>query len=428
MHITFIGTGYVGLISGIMLCALGHEVLCLDTDCAKINMLQKGISPIFEPELDTYLKETTASGRLKFSSSYNEEIKKSAAIFITIWTPPKEDGQANLSYIFDSIDSLLPFIDERCIIVIKSTVPPGTCQKIVEILTERGLNYPIVSNPEFLKEGSAIKDFINPDRIVVGSNDARATNILNEIYRPLTSRNITLVNTDLNTSELIKYASNAFLATKIAFINEIANISEKVAANIKQLTYAMGLDSRIGKDFLKVGPGFGGSCFPKDILALSAIAKNQQTNLKILDAVIESNQMRPRLMIEKIEHIVGDLSDKEIAVLGLTYKANTDDVRSSPAIEIVKLLLQAGSKVTAFDPSGIVNAATILKELRFAESDFHACVDKDAIIILTEWEQFRNIDFKTLRNRLNNPVVIDLRNLLDKELMNKLGFQYYSIG
>jgi len=428
MNITFIGSGYVGLVSGTMLAELGHNVTCLDTNAAKIADLKKGILPIYEPGLDQYLASNMANGRLTFSSTYDAQLKESSAVFITVWTPTLESGEADLSFIFDAVDNLIPFINDDCVIVIKSTVPPGTCGKVSDMLKARNLNYAVASNPEFLREGSAIADFISPLRIVVGSSNPNAKKVLEEIYAPQTSKGFLLINTDPATSELIKYASNAFLATKLAFINEIANLCEKIPANIEELTHAMGLDPRIGKEFLKAGPGFGGSCFPKDILALSTIAKNYKTDFQVLDAVINSNKQRPSFMVEKIKNILGTLQDKNIAVLGLTFKANTDDIRSSPAIDIINLLIQEKANILSFDPEGMDNARAILKSVSFANSSAEACVNADGLIILTEWEEFKNMNFKEIYNSMKNPVIIDLRNILKRDVLTNIGFEYHSVG
>lgn len=428
MNITFIGAGYVGLVSGIMLAELGHNVTCLDTNEAKIEDLRRGLLPIFEPGLDQYLANNLANKNLSFSFKYDKKLKESHAVFITVWTPTLENGEADLSYIFDAVDNLIPFINDKCILVIKSTVPPGTCRKITNILKAQNLNHEVASNPEFLREGSAIADFISPLRIVVGAKSERAKSVLSEIYAPLTVKGFPLINTDPATSELIKYASNAFLATKIAFINEIANLCEKIPANIEELIYAMGLDSRIGKEFLKAGPGFGGSCFPKDILALSTIAKNNKTDFQVLDAVIASNKERPSFMVEKIRNALGTLSNRNIAALGLTFKANTDDIRSSPAINIIKLLQQENANITVFDPAGMDNAGKTLTGVKFTNSPEHACNHADAIVILTEWEDFKKLDYKEIYNSMKNPVIIDLRNILKRDIIENIGFEYYSIG
>ncbi|MGI4776302.1 MAG: UDP-glucose dehydrogenase family protein [Janthinobacterium lividum] len=428
MNITFVGAGYVGLVSGIMMSNFGYNTTCLDTNKTKIEELNKGILPIFEPGLEDYLVKGISNKNLKFTSSYDDNLQKSSVIFITVWTPPMENGEADLSYVFDAIRQLLPHISSDCVIVIKSTVPPGTCQEIEDLLSAQGLNQSVVSNPEFLKEGSAVADFLLPDRIVVGAKDAQSFEILKEIYRPLISRGVLLVSTDPVTSELIKYASNTFLATKIAFINEMANLCEKISADIKNLTLAMGLDQRIGKDFLKPGPGFGGSCFPKDILALSSIAKNYDTELTVLNAVIESNKDRPAHLVDRIKKIMGNIAGKTISVLGLTYKANTDDIRNSPAIEIVKLLQEEKASVKAFDPIGNKNASEVLLGVELTNSADEACYSTDAVIIATEWDHFKSLNFKAIFSKVNSPLIFDFRNILDAKLLEEIGFTYYSIG
>lgn len=428
MNITFIGTGYVGLVSGTMLAELGHNVTCLDTNLAKIASLKSGISPIYEPGLDAYITNNVATGRLSFTSNYDEKLMESSAVFITVWTPTLESGEADLSYIYDAVNNLIDFINDDCVLVIKSTVPPGTCQKVTDMLRAKNLNHAVVSNPEFLKEGSAIVDFVSPLRIVVGANDKKAKAVLEQIYAPLTLKGFPLINTDPATSELIKYASNAFLATKLAFINEMANLCEKIPADIDELTHAMGLDSRIGKEFLKAGPGFGGSCFPKDIIALSTIAKNYNTDFQVLDAVIASNKERPSYMVEKIKGILSSLSGKNIAILGLTFKANTDDIRSSPAIEIASLISLEKANVVVFDPAGMDNAREVLEGAKFANSATEACINADAIIILTEWSEFKNLNYQEIYKSVKNPVIIDLRNLLKRDIIENIGFKYHSIG
>lgn len=353
MNITFIGTGYVGLVSGVMLSYLGHNVICLDNDNSKITKLKSGILPIYEPELDKYLLESVQSGKLKFTDKYNQELQNSDAVFITVGTPPLPSGEADLSYIFSAIDNLCPWIKSDCLIVIKSTVPPTTCNQVINYLKEKNYNFPIASNPEFLREGSAINDFLNPDRILIGINSKFTEDLLREIYQPLTNKNISLIITDLVTSELSKYASNSFLATKIAFINEMANLCEKIGANVKDLSSAMGLDKRIGKEFLSPGPGFGGSCFPKDLLALKQIAKNYQVDCKIVNSVIESNSQRSYDIVERIFHIMknNSIDTQTLSILGLTFKAGTDDIRFSPAIEIIKILLDKGISISTYDRS-----------------------------------------------------------------------------
>ncbi|XVN42644.1 MAG: UDP-glucose/GDP-mannose dehydrogenase family protein [Candidatus Rickettsia vulgarisii] len=433
MNITFIGAGYVGLVSGVMLSYLGHNVTCLDNDEAKIAKLKDGVLPIYEPELDKYLSTSVQSGKLKFTDTYNQELQNADAVFITVGTPPLPSGGANLSYIFSALDNLCKWLKNDCLIVIKSTVPPTTCNQVINYLKEKNYNFPVASNPEFLREGSAVYDFLNPDRILIGTNNKFAEDSLREIYQPLTSKNFNLVATDLVTSELSKYASNSFLTTKIAFINEMANLCEKTGANIKDLSFAMGLDKRIGKEFLNAGPGFGGSCFPKDLLALNQIAKNYQLDCKIVNSVIESNNQRPYDIVERIFHIIKNNSPKTLSFLGLTYKANTDDIRFSPAIGIIKILLDKGISINAYDPMGNNHTKKYLEDLNykninFADSAIMTCQNSSVIIIATEWQEFKDLDWEIISKQDKLPIIIDLRNILNPTKMKNLGFKYYCIG
>jgi UDPglucose 6-dehydrogenase len=428
MNITFIGTGYVGLVSGVMMSHLGHNVTCLDTDSDKIAGLKQGILPIYEPELDKYLSENITKGRLRFIDNYNDSLQDANAIFITVGTPSLPSGEADLQYIFAAIDNICQYANKNCVFVIKSTVPPGTCNRLSNYLIEQNFQFDIASNPEFLREGCAVEDFLNPDRIVIGTNKKEAENLLKEIYAPMTSRNIPIVACNRSTSELIKYASNSFLATKIAFINEMANLCEKIDGDIKQLSFGVGLDSRIGEGFLKAGPGFGGSCFPKDILALAAIAKSHSTECKVIEAVINANQKRPKDIVEKIAGMLGTLANKVITVLGLSFKAGTDDIRSSPAVEIIKLLQENNVTITVFDPVAMNNGAQYLDNLQYASSAAASCQKADAIIIATEWEEFATLDFLNIVDNSNLPIIIDLRNILDHDKLKQQGFRCYSVG
>ncbi|MDR0296537.1 MAG: UDP-glucose/GDP-mannose dehydrogenase family protein [Rickettsia sp.] len=424
-----IGTGYVGLVSGIMMSYLGHDVTCLDTDICKINQLKKNILPIYEPKLAEYLPALVKSGKLRFTSSYLAELQNSQAVFITVGTPPLPSGEADLKYIFTAIDNLCEWIKDDCLIVIKSTVPPTTCKQIIDYLSNKNLKFSVASNPEFLREGSAVDDFLNPDRILIGTNNKQAEDLLKDIYRPLTTKNIPLVTTDLVTAELTKYASNAFLATKIAFINEMANLCEKIGANTKELSCAVGLDKRIGKEFLNVGPGFGGSCFPKDLLALSQIAKHYQCNFQIVNSVINSNYQRPYDMVDKVHYIIGnDLHNKIISVLGLTFKTGTDDIRNSPAVKIIEILVDKGANIRVFDQAGMNNAKKELKNVFFADSALSACKNSDIIIVATEWSEFKDLDWSLIHRQVKSPIIIDLRHILNGSLLQGLGFKYYCIG
>ncbi|WP_395476993.1 UDP-glucose dehydrogenase family protein [Rickettsia endosymbiont of Pantilius tunicatus] len=431
MNITFIGSGYVGLVSGVMMSYLGHNVTCLDNDEAKISKLNKKILPIYEAKLDKYFMQALEHERLKFASFYNDELKNTEAVFITVGTPSKESGEADLSYVYEAIDKVSLHINKDCLIVIKSTVPPSSCNNIIDYLKAKGFSFNIASNPEFLREGNAVKDFLYPDRIVIGVNNKESEHILRKIYTPLTDNGAELVVTDLVTAELIKYGSNSFLATKIAFINEMANLCEKIGANIKDLSNGIGLDKRIGTAFLNAGPGFGGSCFPKDILALNSIITNNHIDSKILEAVITSNRERPNFMVDKIATLLDeDLKGKNIAVLGLTYKAGTDDVRASPAIEIIKNLLDKGAYVKAFDPMGLENAQKTFKNENLLYLDFaiKACDFADAIVITTEWSEFQELDWQKIYSLVKSPIIIDLRNILKADEMESIGFRYYTVG
>ncbi|MCC8483491.1 MAG: nucleotide sugar dehydrogenase [Rickettsia endosymbiont of Labidopullus appendiculatus] len=508
-----IGTGYVGLVSGVMMSYLGHDVTCLDSDISKIDQLKKNILPIYEPKLAEYLPPLVKSGKLRFTASYSDELQNSQAVFITVGTPSLPSGKADLQYIFTAIDNLCPWIKDDCLIIIKSTVPPTTCNQIIDYLNNKNFKFSVASNPEFLREGTAIEDFLNPDRILIGTNNKQAEDLLKEIYRPLITKNIPMISTDLVTAELTKYVSNAFLATKIAFINEMANLCEKMGANTKDLSCGVGLDKRIGKEFLNVGPGFGGSCFPKDMLALGQIAKHYQCNFQIVNSVINSNYQRPYDMVDKIHHIIGnDLhivnsgefgarsdgampisnrratrdnvpnfssidynrplaklayaeefegdaerrtaayssvredsstastyklpaevefckrSNKVISVLGLTFKAGTDDVRESPAIKIVKILVDKGANIRAFDPVGMNNAKKEVKNVFFADSALSACKNSDIIIVATEWSEFKDLDWSLIRHQVKSPIILDLRHILDGDMLKALGFKYYLIG
>jgi UDPglucose 6-dehydrogenase len=431
MNITFIGSGYVGLVSGIIMSYLGHNITCLDNNEVKISKLNKQILPIYELSLDEYLQKVLLAGRLKFTNIYNNELQNAEAIFITVGTPSKESGEADLKYVYDAIDKVSEHINKDCLIVIKSTVPPDSCNNIIAYLKSKGFSFNVASNPEFLREGSAVEDFLYPDRIVVGVNNKESEVILRKIYAPLIEQGAKFVVTDLVTSELIKYASNSFLATKIAFINEMADLCEKIGGNIKDLSKGVGLDQRIGQNFLTAGPGFGGSCFPKDILALNSLIKSYDIDCKILEAVITSNKERPKSMVDKISTLLdGDLKDKHIAILGLTYKAGTDDIRASPAIEIIKILLDKGGYVKAFDPIGLENAKKNFenKNLLYLDSAVEACKLTNVIVIATEWLEFKELNWQEIYNLVKSPIIIDLRNILDSEAMKKIGFRYYGIG
>ena len=430
MKITFIGSGYVGLVSSIMMSHLGHSVTCLDIDEVKINKLKNLEVPIFEDGLEEYLIKYGNTDRLNFVCGYDNTIYESEAIFIAVGTPQGNDGNADLQYIFKAVLAAAEYANPDCVFVIKSTVPPGTCKKVKELLEQNGFNNPIISNPEFLREGSAVHDFLYPDRIIIGYESDPALEIMKQIYKPLGNQGTPILETDLVTSELIKYASNSFLTCKIAFINEMADLCEVIGADINKVSTGMGLDKRIGSDFLKAGPGFGGSCFPKDILALQYLTTQIKSDFLVLDAVIKANSNRVRLIVEKIKKFLGgNICRKKITVLGLTYKAGTDDLRSSPAIELINLLWENGVEVKAYDPQGMPNAYKYFgNRLVCCPSVFEAASGADAIIIATEWPEFVEIDYAKLLPKLNSPNIIDLRNILDKKTLNNLGYKCYFVG
>lgn len=429
MKISFIGTGYVGLVSGVMMSHIGHEVICIDVDESKITKLRQGISPIFEPGLDEYISKYGSSGRLKFICGYDESIQGSDCLFITVGTPPKDNGDADLTGVYSCLESVTPYISSKCIIVMKSTVPPGTCIKVMDFLHNKGLSNAVVSNPEFLREGDAIKDFLDPDRIVIGAENEESFEVMRKVYEPITKKGISIVEADLNTSELIKYASNTFLANKIAFINEMADLCEVIGADISKLSQGIGLDKRIGGAFLQAGPGFGGSCFPKDILALQQLSKKIDSEFLILDAIISANSNRPEAMLTKIKNAIAeDIAGKKLAVLGLTYKAGTDDLRSSPAIELINKLRKQNADVVAYDPEGMRNVDRYFNNLNCAKSMYEAIENSDAIIIITEWQEFKDIDLIKAKSLVRKPVIVDLRNIIDSKYAQNCGFKYYSIG
>ena len=435
MKITIIGTGYVGLVSGVCFAKIGHNVTCVDKDPNKIFKLENGQIPIFEPGLKEILQ--TSKNNITFTTSIEEGIKESDVIFIAVGTPQGEnEGSANLDFVFEVAKDIAKYANSYKAIVTKSTVPVGTGKKIEKIIKENNpnLEFSIISNPEFLREGKAIDDFLNPDRVVVGINDDKSKKIMMEIYQPLCNLNQNqnlAIYTDVTTSELIKYGANSFLATKIAFINEMANLCEKVGANVKDFSKGIGTDSRIGDKFLNPGPGFGGSCFPKDILALNAVAKENNVNLSIIDSIISSNSNRKLEMAQRIIKILdNNVKNKEIAVLGLAFKGDTDDIRYSPAIAIIKELLKEGAKIQAFDPEAMENTQNELKNdnISYHQNPYEASKDAEILVIATEWEEFKDLDLDKLKTNLKNPTIIDLRNLLNPKIAKDKGFKYFAIG
>jgi UDPglucose 6-dehydrogenase len=424
MHLLFVGSGYVGLVSGVMLASTGLRVTCIDSDKNKIELLRNGKLPIYEPGLEEYVSSSQKNGNLDFISDYSELQSVPYAVFITVGTPSLESGDADLSCVYDASLLAAKNLPETTLIVIKSTVPPGTTSAVQNFLKAKGYSHQLVSNPEFLREGKAIADFMNPDRVVIGLWDEKSREVIQKIYKDFSP----LFFTDPTTAELIKYASNSFLATKIAFINEMANICEKTGGDVDALAIAMGMDKRIAPDFLKVGPGFGGSCFPKDILALEFLARKCGEPFHVLSAVIEANEKRRGHIVDKIEAQMGGIKGKAIGVLGLAFKADTDDIRSSPAIDIVNLLIARGANVKAYDPEAMDNTKQLGIRLDFAINAEDVFSVSDAVVILTEWKEFKELDYKALGAKMKEKIIFDFRNILDRDLLEKQGFKIFQLG
>lgn len=428
MKITVIGSGYVGLVSGICFAKLGHEITCVDKDESKISRLKSGIIPIFEPGLKELLDEAVAAKKIIFTTDLKTGLDVSKAVFIAVGTPQDEDGSADLSYVLSAAKEIAELSNSYKLVITKSTVPAGTGAKVKKLISQTNpqLDFAVASNPEFLREGAAIDDFMNPDRIVIGVEDEKSHKIFAEIYAKFPAEK--LIASDIITAELIKYASNSFLAAKISFINEMADLCEIVGGDIKQLSKAMGLDSRIGEKFLNPGPGFGGSCFPKDIMALLNVAKENKVDLSLINSVITSNSKRKVKMAEKIAAALdGKISGKKIALLGLAFKANTDDIRYSPAIVIAKELAKNGAKILTHDPEAIENSKRELaefKNIKFCADVYEAMEDADLIVIATEWKEYRDLDLAKIKTKK----IVDLRNLFDAKEMKKAGFEYFYIG
>ncbi|MBX5222555.1 UDP-glucose dehydrogenase family protein [Rhizobium sp. NLR8a] len=432
MRITMIGSGYVGLVSGVCFADFGHDVICVDKDLSKIEALREGRIPIYEPGLDQLVAENTSTGRLSFSTDVGESVRGADVVFIAVGTPSRRgDGHADLSYVYAAAREIATYVEGFTVIVTKSTVPVGTGDEVERIVRETNpsADVAVVSNPEFLREGAAIEDFKRPDRIVVGLNDDRARETMTEVYRPLYLNQAPLVFTSRRTSELIKYAANAFLAMKITFINEIADLCERVDANVQDVSRGIGLDGRIGSKFLHAGPGYGGSCFPKDTLALAKTAQDFDAPVRLIETTISINDNRKRAMGRKVISAVGgDIRGKKVAILGLTFKPNTDDMRDSPAIAIIQTLQDAGAQVVGYDPEGMDNARKVIENIEYANGPYEAAADADAIVIVTEWNQFRALDFNRLKQSMRAPVLVDLRNIYRSDEIRKHGFTYTGIG
>jgi UDPglucose 6-dehydrogenase len=432
MRITMIGSGYVGLVSGACFSDFGHDVICVDKDASKIAALEAGKMPIFEPGLDKLVETNVAAGRLSFTTDLAAAVAGADAVFIAVGTPSRRgDGHADLTYVFEATREIGAAIDGPVVVVTKSTVPVGTGDKVEEILKEVAGDFEIavVSNPEFLREGAAIGDFKRPDRIVIGTDDARAQQVMRDVYRPLYLNESPILFTGRRTSELIKYAANAFLATKITFINEIADLCEAVGANVQDVSRGIGLDNRIGSKFLHAGPGYGGSCFPKDTLALLKTAEDYETPVRIVEAVVQVNDTRKRAMGRKvIQALGGDAKGKTVAVLGLTFKPNTDDMRDAPSLAIVQSLLDAGAVLRAHDPEGMEIAKAMMPSVTYCGDAYEAAAGADAVVIVTEWDIYRALDLKRLAAAMAGAVMVDLRNVYPPAEVERAGFAYSSIG
>ncbi len=433
MKIVMIGSGYVGLVTGACISDFGHNVICVDKDQSKIDALKDGVIPIYEPGLSELVSTNVKAGRLSFSTELSAPVSAADVVFVAVGTPSRRgDGHADLKYVREAAREIAEALSGYTVIVTKSTVPVGTGDEVARIIREHNpdADFDVVSNPEFLREGAAIGDFKRPDRIVVGTDSERARDVMKEVYRPLYLNQAPILFTSLRTSELIKYASNAFLATKITFINEMAELCEHVGANVQDVARGMGLDNRIGAKFLHAGPGYGGSCFPKDTLALVKTAEDHDAPLRIVETVAKVNDQRKRAMGRKvIQACGGDVRGKKIAILGLTFKPNTDDMRDAPSINIIQTLIDAGAEVCAFDPVGIEQAKQVLPDGVDYKDDAYACMqDADALAIITEWEQFRALDLERVKTTLLEPIVVDLRNIYRPEEMAKLGFRYIGVG
>ena len=431
MNICIVGTGYVGLVTGACLAEFGMNLICVDNDRPKIELLQEGRVTILERGLEDLVVKNMREGRLSFSTSIEEGVKSSLVIFIAVGTPSSDDGSADLQFVEDVAKEIARYMDGYKVVVVKSTVPVGTCRRLKQIIKDyqvRPTPFDIVSNPEFQREGSAIEDFMRPDRVTIGAESEQAIAIMKDIYSALYLIETPFVITSLETAEMIKYAANAFLAMKVSFINEIANLSEALGADVHDVARAMGLDGRIGKKFLHPGPGYGGSCFPKDTRALSKMAFDKGYSFKILEAVIKVNNEQRKRMINKIVDKVGDLKGKIIGILGLSFKPNTSDIRESSSIAIIQGLLAMGAKVKAFDPGAMEETKAVLPEIGYGKDAYDVAEGADALVLATEWNQFRRLDLQRIKGLLKNPVFIDLRNVYDPEQMKRLGFNYCGVG
>ena len=432
MHIAVIGSGYVGLVTGACFAEFGVDVVCVDVAVDKIERLNRGDSPIYEPGLDQLLQKNLKAGRLSFTTDIASAIKQSLVVFIAVGTPPNPDGSADLSFVEGVAEAIADHMDSYKVIATKSTVPVGTGERLAQIITKRQTKpteFSVISNPEFLREGAAIADFMRPDRVVIGGSDPQAVAIMRDLYRPLYLIETPFVVTSLEGAELIKYAANAFLATKISFINEIANLCELVGCDVHDVARAIGMDRRIGGKFLHAGPGFGGSCFPKDTAALSVIGRQFSSPMRIVDAAIEVNHQQRLSMIPKIEKLAGgELEGKRIAVLGLAFKPETDDMRDAPSLDIIRGLVERGATIVAFDPVARSEAEKVLPQIEYAANEYDAARGADALVFVTEWNQFRALDMKRIMTSMKVPRIADLRNIYTPADMREMGFEYVGVG
>ena len=431
MHIAVIGSGYVGLVTGACFAEFGVDVTCVDVDAEKIARLSSGETTIYEPGLDQLLQKNLQAGRLRFTTDVATASDQALVIFLAVGTPPAADGSADLTYVETAARTIAQHMDSYKVVATKSTVPVGTGKRLATLIRQhqrKPVEFSVVSNPEFLREGAAISDFMRPDRVVIGSSDEQGIAIMRDLYRPLYLIETPFVITSLEGAELIKYAANAFLATKISFINEIANLCEKVGCDVHEVARAIGMDRRIGSKFLHPGPGFGGSCFPKDTRALSVIGKQFSSPTRIVDAVIEVNHQQRLAMVPKIENLAEGLAGKRIAVLGLAFKPETDDMRDAPSVEIIRGLVERGAKVSAYDPVAQKEAEKVLPEIEYADDEYAAAEGADVLVFMTEWNQFRALDMDRIRGLMRVPRIADLRNIYEPADMREMGFQYAGVG
>ncbi|NOY52981.1 MAG: UDP-glucose/GDP-mannose dehydrogenase family protein [Deltaproteobacteria bacterium] len=431
MHIAVIGTGYVGLVSGTCFAEFGINVTCVDNNRAKIDALNEGKVPIYEPGLEDMVQKNVREERLFFTTNIQEAVEKALVIFIAVGTPQGDGGAADLSYVEEVAREIGRYMNGYKVIVDKSTVPVGTGKRVANIIRENQTghySFDVVSNPEFLREGSAIEDFMRPNRVVIGTSSDQAQAIMKDLYKPLYLIEAPMLFTSVESAEMIKYASNAFLATKISFVNEIANLCEKVGADVHHVAKGMGLDGRISSKFLHAGPGFGGSCFPKDTAALARLGKNHEVEMQVVRAAIQANESQKEKMVGKITSVVGDLAGKTIGVLGLSFKPNTDDMRDAPSLVIIKGLQRQGASIRAYDPEAMEASKALLREIEYCGNPYEVADGADALVLVTEWNQFRMLDLEKLKELLKSPVLVDLRNVYEPETLRAAGFTYTCVG